>query len=116
MPIGRFLKLQLGMSSRDNFFLIVTYAMNLVNYLKIEWVRCRSLQRTLAELREYQQKHDSWKQQQQKLVSEQASRMEKIEQTVSYETYKLRLANEGVGQHVTAFVIIVTAEYNCWWY
>jgi len=58
---------------------------------------CRSLQRTLAELRDYQQKHDSWKQQQQKLALEQASRPEKIEQTVSYETHKMRLANEGVG-------------------
>jgi len=53
----------------------------------------------LSELRDYQQKHDSWKQQQQKLMSEQASRNDKIEQTVSYETYKMRLANEGVGRY-----------------
>ena len=65
----------------------------------------RSLQRTLAELRDYQQKHDSWKLQQQKLVSEQASRAEKIEQTVSYETYKLRLANEGVGGYIISIVL-----------
>ena len=61
----------------------------------LQW--SRSLQRTLSELRDYQQKHDSLKQQQQKLISEQASRHEKIEQTISYETYKMRLANEGVG-------------------
>ena len=54
----------------------------------------------MSELRDYQQKHDSWKQQQQKLTSEQASRPEKIEQTVSYETYKMRLANEGVGEYI----------------
>ena len=68
--------------------------------------RDRSLQRTLAELRDYQQKHDSWKQQQQKLVSEQASRSEKIEQTVSYETYKLQLANEGVGALLPLFIAV----------
>jgi len=69
----------------------------------LQW--CRSLQRTLAELRDYQQKHDAWKQQQQKLMSEQASRSEKIEQTVSYETYKLRLANEGVGERVKTLLL-----------
>lgn len=57
----------------------------------------RSLQRTLSELRDYQVKHDMWKQQQAKLNSEQAPLSEKIDQRLSYETYKMRLANEGVG-------------------
>ena len=69
----------------------------------LQW--CRSLQRTLAELRDYQQKHDAWKLQQQKLVSEQASRPEKIEQTISYETYKMRLANEGVGWYISSLFL-----------
>jgi len=74
----------------------------------LQW--CRSLQRTLAELRDYQQKHDAWKQQQQKLVSEQASRPEKIEQTISYETYKMQLANEGVGWYISSLFLITAGD------
>ena len=92
----------------------VLYSVNFVKFVKNEIERLsrwrRSLQRTLAELRDYQQKHDSWKQQQQKLVSEQAPRPEKIEQTISYETYKLRLANEGIGQYVPYFAVVTITE------
>lgn len=60
----------------------------------------RSLQKTLTELREYQQKHDVWHQQQQKLISEQSRLEEKIEQRLFYDAHQMNMADKGVGKLV----------------
>jgi hypothetical protein len=44
-------------------------------------------------------KHDIWKQLQAKLSSEQAILAEKVDQRRAYDTYKMHLANEGVGTY-----------------
>lgn len=58
----------------------------------------RSLQKTLTELREYQQKHDVWHQHQQKLISEQSHLEEKIKQRLFYDAHQMNLADKEVGK------------------
>ena len=57
----------------------------------------RSLQRTLTELKEYQQRHELWQIQQEKLQTEQASSDIKFEQRVAYEEHKVRQMTARVG-------------------
>jgi len=52
----------------------------------------------LTELREYQQKHELWHQQQQKLISEQARLEEKIEQRLFYDAHRVNSADKEVGE------------------
>ena len=59
---------------------------------------CRSLQRTLAELRDYQRKHEYWQSQNEKLYTEQASSDAKYEQRVTYEQHKERESVVNMGE------------------
>ena len=63
---------------------------------------CRSLQRTLEELRHYQRKHKYWQQQQEKLITEQAPSEVKLQQLLAYESHKSRQKRAGhsESQHI----------------
>lgn len=56
-----------------------------------------SLQRTLAELREYQKQHEYWLRQHEKLLNEQAPPEVKLEQRLEYEEQKIRESLDGRG-------------------
>ena len=58
----------------------------------------RSLQRTLSELRQYQEQHKYWMEQQEKLISEQAPLEMKLESRLHYEEYKIRGSKDGRGK------------------
>ncbi|XP_076045248.1 tetratricopeptide repeat protein 17 isoform X2 [Oratosquilla oratoria] len=58
----------------------------------------QSLQRTLAELREYQKRHEEWIGLQQKLLMEQATPEMKLESRLEYEEQKIRESTDGRGQ------------------
>ena len=58
----------------------------------------RSLQRTLNELKDYQNKHERWQKQQEHLLSEQASPEVLFEQRVGYEEHKLREMSSQMGK------------------
>ena len=57
----------------------------------------RSLQRTLDELRDYQERHEHWQQQQEKLVSEQAPQDLKFQQRVAFEEMRAKRDEAGFG-------------------
>ena len=59
---------------------------------------CRSLQRTLDELRDYQERHEHWQQQQEKLVSEQAPAELKFQQRVAFEEMRAKRDEAGFGR------------------
>lgn len=58
---------------------------------------CRSLQRTLGELRDYQKRHEEWLSLQQKLLLEQATPEMKLESRLEYEEQKIRESTDGRG-------------------
>ena len=59
---------------------------------------CRSLQRTLNDLKDYQEKHETWQSIQEKVQMDQASSDSKFAQRVGYESYKIRKMAADGGQ------------------
>ncbi|XP_064634712.1 tetratricopeptide repeat protein 17-like isoform X2 [Lineus longissimus] len=59
----------------------------------------RSLQKTLDELRDYQEKHEIFQMEQAKLQSEQAPSDMKLDQRLGYEQQRIRESSIGVGEH-----------------
>lgn len=65
-----------------------------------------SLQRTLTQLREYQEQREQWLHQNAKLLSEQAPPEMRLEQHLEYEEHKIRESLDGKGNdslHTFAF-------------
>ncbi len=58
----------------------------------------RSLQRTLAELRDYQRKHEFWQAENDKVIGAQASLDFRYEQQLSYERHKERENSVNIGE------------------
>ena len=61
----------------------------------VHWFR--SLQKTLNDLHDYQEKHEHWQSLQDRLVQEQVPGDVKLEQRVGYESHKIRLMSHGQG-------------------
>ncbi|XP_041366225.1 tetratricopeptide repeat protein 17-like isoform X2 [Gigantopelta aegis] len=59
----------------------------------------KSLQRTLKDLKDYQNKHDIWQTQNDKLSSEQVIAEVKIAQSVAYEQQKIKRHNAEIGEY-----------------
>lgn len=62
-----------------------------------------SLQRTLAQLREYQEQRERWLYQNAKLLSEQAPPEMRLEQHLEYEEHKIRHSHDGKGHDCFQF-------------
>ncbi len=62
------------------------------------FICCRSLQRTLDELRDYQRKHEYWQVQQEKLLSEQANQGIRLDQKTTYEQQKRKESSVNMGE------------------
>lgn len=59
----------------------------------------RSLQRTLTDLKEYQQQHEAWQALQENMQQDQATSDTKFAQRVGYEAYKIRKMAAGAGRY-----------------
>ena len=80
-----------------------------------EFLIFRSLQKTLDELQDYQEKHEIFQVEQARLQSEQAPADQKLDQRLGYEQQRIRESSTGTGENCRMMRRDGKQIFNCTW-